>query len=371
MSANKLILQKVFPLIRWPGRLRDINFSLKLIQWLLPLVLFLTATVYEVIEHGIKHTEPFALSLTAEIVFFGIGGPVAVVIIFGYLRSLVASETAARQSLERLNRELEAKVAERTALLAERNAELARANQQLQQVDALKSEFVSLVSHELRAPLTALNGGLEVALQTADTLPAQARRILETMVEESNRLTRLVQNILDISRLEAGRLTLNLGPVALAPLLHRAAAVVIGDRRPIKWQLPAQIPPVWADEVYYEQIIRNLLRNADKYSPANQPVEIHVAVLEGAIRVEVVDHGPGITPAVQAVMFERFTRGQSDENAPPGWGLGLYFARKLAEAQGGKLTVRSPAWPGTASPGAAFAIIFPAVAEAPEEVEDG
>lgn len=370
MSANQVITQRMFH-FRWPGRLRDASYSLKLAQWLLPFFLFLTATVYELIEHGIKQTEPFTLSLTAEIVFFGISGPVAIAIIFGYLRMLVASETAARQSLERLNRELEAKVAERTALLAERNAELARANQQLQQVDALKSDFVALVSHELRAPLTALNGGLEVALQAADTLPPPARRILEAMVDESRRLTRLVQNILDVSRLEAGRLTLNQGPVAVAPLLHRAAEVIIGDRRPILWRLPAQIPPVWADEVYYEQIIRNLLRNADKYSPAGAPVEIHVTVEEAGVRVEIVDHGPGISPEVQAVMFERFTRGQTGENAPAGWGLGLYFARKLTEAQGGQLVARSPAWPTPDAPGASFAVTFPLAAEAPEELEDG
>ncbi len=191
------------------------------------------------------------------------------------------------------------------------------------------------------------------------------------MVDESRRLTQLVQNILDISRLEAGRLTLNLGPVALAPLLHRAVEVVIGDRRPIKWQLPAQIPPVWADEIYYEQIIRNLLRNADKYSPAGAPIEVHMAVQEDGVRVEIVDHGAGITPEVQAVMFERFTLGQIGENAPPGWGLGLYFARKLTEAQGGQITARSPAWLAPAAPGTAFAVTFPLAAEAPEELEDG
>lgn len=369
MPAGELIVEKATR-FRWFGRLHDIGFSLKLVQWLLPLFLFLTATVYELIEHGIKQTEPFTLSLTAEIVFFGIGGPLAVAIIFGYLRALVASEMVARRSLERLNHELEAKVAERTALLAERNAELARANQQLQQVDALKSEFVSLVSHELRAPLTALNGGLEVALQTADTLPPQARRILETMVDESRRLTQLVQNILDVSRLEAGRLTLNLGPVAVAPILHRSVEVILGGRRPVQWRLPAQTPPVWADEVYYEQIIRNLLLNADKYSSDGMPIEVNVQVLENEISVEVVDHGAGITPEVQAVMFERFQRGQTGENAPPGWGLGLYFARKLTEAQEGRLTVRSPAWPSQAAPGAAFAVSFPAAAEAPEEAED-
>jgi len=338
----------------------------------LPLCLFVLATAFEFWEHWREEgIFPLLDRLGAlEVLIFGLIGPIAVFLTVSYLLQLMTELDNARQQTAAINRNLEEIVAARTAALQVSNDELAQANLRLRQLDQLKSDFVALVSHELRAPLTALNGGLEVALQSADTLPPSSRRILEAMASESQRLTQLVQNILDVSRLEAGRLTLNLGPVAVAPLLRRAAALIIGDRRPVTWHLPAQIPPIWADEVHYEQIVRNLLRNADKYSPAGEPVEIRVTVQDDGVRVEVVDHGAGITPGVQAVMFERFTRGQTGENASPGWGLGLYFARKLTEAQGGQLTVRSPAWPAPDSPGASFAVSFPLAAEAPEERQD-
>ena len=182
---------------------------------------------------------------------------------------------------------------ERTSALEQRNTELDKANHELQKLDEMKSEFVSLVSHELRTPLTAINGGLEVALQ-AKSLSPTSRHTLEAMMDESARLTQFVQTILDISRLDAGRLTLNLGPVAVSPILYRSVEVVLGARREIKWNLPAEIPPVWADEVYYEQIIRNLLRNADKYSPPEMPIEINVHLNAGNVNVEVIDHGVGI-----------------------------------------------------------------------------
>jgi len=348
-------------------KLNDTNFSLKLIHWLLPVFLFLTATFYEIIEHGWKHTEPFTISLSAEIVFFGISGPAAIALVIGYMRVLVKSETDARQKFEVLNRKLESEVGERTALLAERNQQLDDANRQLKRVDEMKSEFVSLVSHELRAPLTALNGGLEVALQSTDTLPPSSRRILEAMVKESDRLTRFVQTILDVSRMEAGNLTLNLGPVAVSPVLHRAVEVVLGSRRELTWNLPDQIPPVWADEVYFEQILRNLLRNADKYSPAETSIEINIEVCEDTVSVEVADHGMGIPLESQDKIFERFHRGETGESAPPGWGLGLYFAKKLTEAQNGKLRLRSPLTLDTEGPGSAFSISLPIVADEPEE----
>lgn len=343
------------------------------LRYVVPVCLFVVATVFEFWEHWREEGEFILLDRLGalEVLIFGLVGPIAVYLTISYLLQIMSELDNARSQTAAINRNLEEIVAARTAALQVSNEELAQANLRLRQLDQMKSDFVALVSHELRAPLTALNGGLEVALQNADTLPPPSRRILEAMASESRRLTQLVQNILDVSRLEAGRLTLNLGPVAVAPLLRRSAELIIGDRRPILWHLPAQIPPIWADEVHYEQIIRNLLRNADKYSPAGAPVEVHVAVQEDGVRVEIVDHGAGITPEVQAVMFERFTRGQTGESAPTGWGLGLYFARKLTEAQGGQLTARSPAWPAAGVPGAAFAVTFPLAAEAPEELEDG
>ena len=350
----------------YKGRFLDLS----LLQWAVPLFLGITAFVFEFIEHSLEDGLRFDLAFTSEIIIFGLMGPAIVGFIIAWMRELVNAEKRAMEEIYVLNRELEIKVAERTAALEGRNAELDQANRQLQQMDEMKSEFVSLVSHELRAPLTALNGGLEVALQSADTLPPASRRTLEAMMDESARLTQFVQTILDVSRLEAGRLTLNLGPVAVAPILYRAVEVVLGTRREVQWNLPAEVPPVWADEVHYEQILRNLLLNADKYSPAEKPIRISAQVSDGNVSVDVADHGAGIPPEMQAKIFERFQRGHSGESAPPGWGLGLYFAKKLTEAQSGALTLRSPLWPDRNAPGSAFTVTMPVAADVPDEVEN-
>lgn len=345
--------------------------DLGLLQWAIPLFLMATAFVFELVEHEQENGLRFDLAFISAIIIYGLMGPLIIGFIIAWMRQLFIAEKKAMTEVYILNRELESKVIERTAALEQRNAELDKANHELQTLDEMKSEFVSLVSHELRTPLTTLNGGLELALQSAETLPPASRRTLEAMMNESVRLTQLVQTILDVSRLEAGRLTLNRGPVAVAPILHRSVGVTIGTCREVKWNLPAGIPPVWADEVYYEQIIRNLLINADKYSPAGKPIEITVHVNDGSVTVEVADHGIGIPPETQEIIFERFQRGQNAESAPPGWGLGLYFAKKLTEAQQGNVTVRSPIWPDPAAPGSAFAITIAIAADVPEESENG
>ena len=341
--------------------------SLNILQWVLPLALALTAFFFEFAEHHSEEELYLDLPFISEVIIFGLLGPLCISFIIIWMRHLVNAESQAITEVHVLNHALENKIAERTAALEQRNTELDKANHELQKLDEMKSEFVSLVSHELRAPLTAINGGLEVTLQSADSLPPESRRTLEAMMDESARLTHFVQTILDVSRLEAGRLTLNLGPVAVAPILHRSVEVILGMRRKVKWNLPAEIPPIWADEIHYEQIIRNLLLNADKYSPPKTPIEINVHVDIRSIRVEVADHGAGIPIDMQENIFERFQRGQSSESAPPGWGLGLYFAKKLTEAQDGVLTLRSPAWADLDAPGSSFSITMPIAAGAPDE----
>jgi signal transduction histidine kinase len=341
--------------------------SLAVLQWILPLALAVTAFLFEYAEHKSEEELYFDLPFISEVIIFGLLGPICIWLIISWMRYLMAAERQAIAEIHALNRELENKIVDRTAALEQRNGELDKANHELQKLDEMKSEFVSLVSHELRAPLTAINGGLEVALQSADSLTPESRRTLEAMMNESARLTQYVQTILDVSRLEAGRITLNLGPVPVVPILHRSVDVILGTRRAVKWNLPAKIPPVWADEIHYEQIFRNLLLNADKYSPPKLPIEINVHVNTRSIRVDVTDHGAGISADVQEKIFERFQRGQSSESAPPGWGLGLYFAKKLTEAQDGVLTLCSPAWSELDAPGSSFSITMPIAADAPDE----
>ena len=329
-------------LFSWLNKSRALD--LNALQWALPLFLSVTAILFELAEH-LQEGESLDLGFDAEVIIFGFMGPLIIAIIIAWMREIMSAERKTAAQVHALNRELENKVAERTAALEQRNIELDRANRELQQLDEMKSEFVSLVSHELRAPLTNLNGGLELALQHADTLPAFARRTLETMVGESNRLTQLVQTILDISRLEAGKLDINLGPVALRPLMEHAAEVVmIPKNRAIEWKFTADLPPVWADEIHLEEIVRNLMRNAEKYSPPASTIYLCACQEGDHVRISVKDRGMGIPKESQQYIFERFGRVHSGESAPPGWGLGLYFARKLIQAQNGSIGVNSPIW---------------------------
>jgi signal transduction histidine kinase len=334
--------------------------TLDVLQWALPLFLAITAVTFELAEHKFDGELDLEISLFSEIVVFGLMGPVIVAFVIAWMRELVNAERQASAEVQVLNRELEIKVSERTAALEERNTELARANQELQRLDEMKSEFVALVSHELRAPLTTLNGALELALQHEDGLPEAARRTLKTMAGESSRLTQLVQRILDISRLEAGKLDVNPGPVAVRPLMQQAADVVLNPKgRRVEWQFADNLPPVWVDEIHLEEIARNLLRNADKYSPPDTPIVICASQTDEYVRISVKDHGPGIAAEHQARIFERFARAQRGESTPAGWGLGLYFARKLIEAQSGSLHVNSPIWPDREAPGAEFFLLVP------------
>ena len=331
------------------------RFLISLIRWCLPLLLFALVAGYETYEHIIDKGEALNNGYYfSEILFFGVLGPTAVFGVMSYVQRLLDTQWQTQAVLDDLNRDLKRKVAERTAELEARYAEL-------QQLDEMKSEFVALVSHDLRAPLTTLHGGLELALQHVDQMPPEARRTLEIMRSESERLTTFVQDILDISRLDAGRLPIVLGPVTLRPLLERSLEVVLGGKRRIEWELPSEIPLPLADEVHLEEAIRAILDNAHKYSPAGTALRIQIRQVNDCLELSIIDHGPGIAVNMQQRIFDRFYRGtgkgEVQENS--GWGLGLYLARRLVEAQNGNLTLRSPAWDDQAAPGAAFTLTLP------------
>ena len=350
------------------GTVAQARKILRILQWVVPVSLFALATVYEFVEHHIVGGEPLTFNLSMEVFLFGMVGPGALAMVIFYIRRLIEAQDQAQQQLENLNHQLEAKVLERTVALEQRNAELAQANLDLYRLDELKSDFVAMVSHELRAPLTILNGGLEMALQTSNAMPPRARSMLEIMAAESKRLTELVQTILDISRLEAGKLDINLGPVAVQPLIEQAAGVILAQSgRRIEWNIQPNLPPIWADEYLLDTVIRNLIRNADIYSPPDQPIHLSACLGDGSlIRIGVRDHGAGITPEMKERIFDRFVRGMDADKTPAGWGLGLYLARKLIDAQNGRIDVVSPTSLNRQSPGSEFAVLLP-VASTPED----
>ena len=344
----------------------DRIFDLEVLKWVLPLFLAVTAIVFELVEH-LQKDELLDWGFIGEIIIFGLLGPVIIRSLIIWMQELLTVQKHTAAEVQALNRDLEDKVGERTAALEQRNSELDKANRELRDLDEMKSDFVALVSHELRTPLTALNGGLELALQSRENLPPRSRAVLEVMAEEVTRLTNLVQTILNVSRLEAGRIAITLGPVAVLPLLEQSATFVLAEgKRKLIWEITPNLPPILGDEIYLEQTILNLISNADKYSPPDEPIKICACLDEGRIRISVKDYGPGIPAAVGDRIFGRFSRLQNQAGAPSGWGLGLYLGRKLIEAQNGEIGFSSPIWDNDLTPGSEFYILMP-IAQAPED----
>ncbi len=347
---------------------------LRVIRWLLPVVLAAVALSYELNEHVLHEPSEISPGLIGEVVIFALVGPIAVAFTLGWVSRLVAGYQATSDALLAANRGLEESVAERTRSLqtttdelAAANRDLSAANEELRQLDRLKSEFVSLVSHQLRAPLTNINGALELVADDAAQLPAGSRRTLEILASESERLSNLIQTILDVSRLESGGLTPRLGPVAVEPLLMRTcrSATSAQPDRPWSVTVSPALPPAWADEVLLEEVARNLVENALRYTPSESPIEVAVRAAGGVISVSVSDHGPGIPADQQARIFRSFHRLDADESTVDGYGLGLYFADKLTRAQNGTISVESPIHDDRSGPGARFTFTLPIASDEP------
>ena len=351
---------------------------LGLLRWWLPITLCVIGLYAEWSEHIAGEQEPITVYFLVEVLIFSIAGPVAVWFTLTWVARLVAEYQATASALAEVNRGLETMVADRTRHLQTAseqleiaNADLERANLELRQLDRMKSEFVSLVSHQLRAPLTNIIGALELVAQDATALPKSSQRTLQILGEESHRLSRLIQTILDVSRLEAGRLQLHLGPVALDPLLTRTASSTLDPEPRRAWllQATAGLPPAWADELLLEEVVRNLIENAARYWPSEEPIELTASQVGDTLEVSVTDHGPGVPPAEQEHIFESFHRVGEVETAVPGYGLGLYFAERLIHAQHGTIGVESPLGPGGAR-GSRFWFQVPIARGGPDEEDD-
>ena len=207
----------------------------------------------------------------------------------------------------------------------------------------MKSDFVSMVSHELRTPLTSLYGGLELLLLPEGRSSAD-RSTLILMKEEVERLTRFVENILNLSATEAGQFQLSVGRVSLEAVINTVCNKfgVNPAARQIRVHLPEDCPAVLADQVVLESIFNHLLDNALKYAP-DSPVEVE-AIREGnQMRLQVTDQGPGIPLAKRRLLFQRFQRlDASDSQSVYGYGLGLYLSRRMLQAMQSDLLFEAP-----------------------------
>ena len=334
---------------------------LGIVRWLLPLGLAVIAVVIEWTEHIAGEGESISVAFLGEVALFGLVGPVAVALTLSWVARIIEGYRATAAALESMNRSLEAKVAERTRHLEEATAKLAAANENLRQLDRMKSEF------------TNINGALEIVGQDSELLPPASRRTLQILTLESHRLWRLIQTILDVSRIESGRLTLRLGPVAVEPLLARscAATLEMEPDRPLSFDVPVALPPAWADETLLEEVVRNIVENALRYSPAGTPIEVSAHARNDRIEIAVADHGPGVPASERDQIFTSFYRLGDTETTTIGYGLGLYFADKLVRAQQGEIALESPAWPDEPQPGARFIVTLPIAAPDPDDPDWG
>ena len=214
---------------------------------------------------------------------------------------------------------------------------------ELRRLSALRADFVSLVSHELRSPMAAVIGAARTLETRWRELTAEQRQSFLALIgDETSRLATLVGDVLDTSRIEAGTFSFTFRDVDLAELVRdvAAGADVAQDEVHVRAELNGTFPRVRGDRERLRQVIQNLVDNAVKYSSVGGEVRVSAGLDDGSIRVDVHDDGPGIPVPDQELIFEKFGRSGGGD-ARPGTGLGLFIARSIAEAHGGSVDVES------------------------------
>jgi signal transduction histidine kinase len=253
------------------------------------------------------------------------------------------------RQLEQKSLELEAATAELTA-----------ANESLKELDRLKDNFITTVTHELRTPLTSIRAFSEILHDNPALEPEQRSEFVSIIVKESERLTRLINQVLDLAKLESGNAEWHSAELDMNEVIHEAVSTTSQLLREggvvLALDLPDCVPPVHADRDRLMQVMLNLISNAVKFcDPVAGRIEIALRVLPDALQVDVHDNGPGVAEAHQEVIFEKFRQvGDTLTEKPQGTGLGLPISRQIIGHLGGKLWVSSR--PGQ---GATFSFTLP------------
>lgn len=217
------------------------------------------------------------------------------------------------------------------------------------EIDEMKTDFISVASHEMRTPMTSIKGSIELLLGGyAGELPAESTELLGICLTAVDRLIRLINDLLDISKIESGKMELHLARLSVSDCVQKSMrslqSLAEVNRVTIQAEQESQLPEVMADRDRLEQVITNLLSNALKYSPADKAVLVRCAAVDNSVRVSVSDQGPGIPPDQVSRVFDRF---QQLAGAKKGTGLGLAIARALVEQHRGRMWVESELGQGT------------------------
>jgi len=265
----------------------------------------------------------------------------------------VADQLAIVLQQRQLRQELQLHMENLEALVGERTAELQRALERAQDADRLKSKFISNVSHELRTPLTNLKLYLRLLSRGR---PEKREAYMDTLDREVGRLRDLIENLLDLSRLDLGKTRVSLQPVDLNLLVNTLAAdreALVAERGLSLCVKPAEGPTLaLADPKLLEQVLTNLLTNAVNYTPKGGEIWLRTAMAEAEgqrwVTASVADSGPGIAKAERAHLFERFYRGQAGRASDtPGTGLGLAICQEIMQLHDGRITLESEVGQGS------------------------
>jgi two-component system sensor histidine kinase KdpD len=247
--------------------------------------------------------------------------------------------------------------ANQTALAIERTIthKAAEDTRLTMETEQMRSSLLSAVSHDLRTPLASITGAASTLRSQWEKLPAEIREeLLESISEEAERLSRLVGNLLDMTRFESGAVKLrrDLFPLEeiVGAALQRLETKLKGRSVTAVW--PDDLPPVYGDDVLLGQVVLNLMENTLKYTPAGTPIELAAEAAGDAIVLEVRDRGPGIVPGEEQRIFEKFYRGTS--KGARGAGLGLAICRAIVQAHQGEIVAFN-----RAGGGAVFRILLP------------
>jgi len=229
----------------------------------------------------------------------------------------------------------------------ERTLQLSRALEEIKMISKRKSDFVSAVSHELRTPLTSIKGYASILLsEKLGQLPPAVKERLDKINRHSDELAQLVNNLLDISRIESGKISMKLEPLNLKEIIEEVVDLMNVQLKEkeieFKFELSADVEYVLADRQQLERVFINLLGNAIKFTPAKGKISIRASSLDNLCQIDITDTGIGIPQESLGAIFDEFYRVDNPINQKvKGTGLGLSLVKRIVEAHGGSIWVRS------------------------------